>query len=47
MIPREEIHIERMRFDPPRIIRLIDSCEFLAVVFGVIICVSAIVGLAG
>lgn len=47
MKPREEIHIERMSFDPPRIIRLIDSCEFLAVVFGVIVCVSAIAGLSG
>ena len=47
MIPREEIHIERMGIDPPRIIRFMDSPAFLAVVFGVIICVSAIVGLAG
>lgn len=47
MTHREEIHIERMRFDPPRIIRFMDSPAFLAVVFGVVICVSAIVGLAG
>lgn len=47
MIPREEIHIERMRFDPPLIIRFMDSPAFLAAVFGVIICVSAIVGLSG
>ena len=47
MTHREEIHIERMRIDPPRIVRFMDSCAFLAVVFGVIICVSAIVGLAG
>ena len=47
MIPREEIHIERMSIDPPRIIRFMDRCPFLAVVFGVIVCVSAIVGLAG
>ena len=47
MIPREEIHIERMSFDPPRIIRFMDSCSFLAVVFGIVICVSAIVGLSG
>ena len=47
MIPREEIHIQRMSFDPPRIIRFMDSPAFLAVVFVVIICVSAIVGLAG
>jgi hypothetical protein len=47
MIPREEIHIVQMRFDPPRIIRLIDSPAVLAVVFGVIVYVSAIVGLSG
>ena len=47
MIPREEIHIEQMRFDPPRIIRFMDSPAVLAVVFGVIVCVSAIVGLSG
>ena len=47
MIHREEIHIERMSIDPPRIIRFMDSPQFLAVVFGVVICVSAIVGLSG
>ena len=47
MTPREEIHIERMSIDPPRIIRFMDSPAFLAIVFGVIISVSAIVGLAG
>ena len=47
MIPREEIHIQRMSFDPSRIIRFMDSPAFLAVVFGVVICVSAIVGLSG
>ena len=47
MTHREEIHIERMRFDPPRIVRFMDSPQFLAVVFGVIVCVSAIVGLSG
>ena len=47
MIPREEIYIKRMDINPPRIIRIMDSPAFLAVVFGVIICVSAIVGLAG
>lgn len=47
MIPREEIHIKRMDINPPRIIRFMDSCAFLAIVFGVIVCVSAIVGLSG
>ena len=47
MTSREEIHIERMSIDPPRIIRFMDSPASLAVVFGVVICVSAIVGLAG
>ena len=47
MIPREEIYIKRMDINPPRIIRIMDSPAFLAVVFGVIVCVSAIVGLSG
>lgn len=47
MIPREEIHIERMRFDPPRIILFIDSPAILAVVFGVIVYVSSIVCMSG
>ena len=47
MKPREEIHIQRMNIDPPRIVRFMDSHVFIAVAFGVIVCLSAIVGLSG
>ena len=47
MIPREEIYIKRMGINPPRIIRIMDSHAFIAVAFGVIVCLSAIVGLSG
>ena len=47
MTHREEIHIERMSIDPPRIIRFMDSCSFMSVVFGVVVYVSAFIGLSG